>query len=72
MSSNYYIINKELFLNEKYTNMNLTSKIAYSVLYDLLDENNCNTNYVFETKMSIKRSKCQTHSNTYSRKSYRI
>lgn len=44
MSTNYYIINKDLFMNEKYANMSLTSKIAYSVLYDLLDENKYNTN----------------------------
>ena len=42
MSTNYYIINKDLFMNEKYANMSLTSKIAYSVLYDLLDENKYN------------------------------
>lgn len=44
MSTNYYIINKDLFLNEKYANIDLNSKIAYSVLYDLLDENKYNTN----------------------------
>lgn len=38
------MINKELFLNEKYANMDLNSKVAYSVLYDLLDENKYNTN----------------------------